>query len=228
MGRIAAIGGGTYEEIGPIIREIIRLSGKEKPNVLFIGTALQDSTNPLTSCKKAFKREAPGCIVKKLSVIRSVYTEEMMDELFSWADVIFCGGGNTAFMLEKWQEFGIDERLKKVYAENSAVLSGISAGAMCWFETGYTDSDSFEGNENWQYRIIHPGFDMIPLLFCPHYNDWARSGFDEIQASEKKQALALEDRTACILDGDKMCYITADPLAHIWSFDTEGHKTMII
>ena len=227
MGRITAIGGGTYEEIGPIIRKIVLMSGKEKPNVLFIGTALQDSTNPLTSCKKAFKREAPGCIVKKLSVIRSVYTEEMMDELFSWADVIFCGGGNTAFMLKKWQEFGIDERLKKVFYEDSAVLSGISAGAMCWFESGYTDSDSFEGRETWEYRIIHPGFNMIDRLFCPHYNDWQRSGFDKVQASEKKEAIALEDRTACILEGGNLSFLSADPAAHVYLFDNEGHKVKV-
>ena len=222
MGRFAAIGGGAYEEIDPLVSEIIKLSGKEVPNVLFIGTALQDSTNPLTSCKKTFKRCAPGCIVKKLSLIRSSYTDEQILELVSWADVIFAGGGNTAFMLEKWQERGLDRVLKQVFAEDSAVLSGLSAGAICWFTSGYTDSESFSGKEDWSYRTIYPGFDFYDAFFCPHYNDWKRSGFDELAAGEK-EAVALEDRTAFLYDNGKVSFLSADEGFHAYRFK-DGKK----
>ena len=83
MGRFAAIGGGTFEDTDALNRRICFLSGKEKPNILFIGTAAEDSTNPLTSCKQSFKRVCPGVIVKKLSILRTRYTEEEIDTLIA-------------------------------------------------------------------------------------------------------------------------------------------------
>lgn len=179
MGRLVAIGGGTFEEIDALNRISVELSGKALPNILFIGTALQDSTNPLTSCKKSFKRVCPGTIVKKLSIIRSTYTEAEMDELLSWADIIFVGGGNTAYMLEEWKKVGLDRKLMEIYRKDSAVITGISAGAICWFTTGYTDSAMFSGEEDWSYQWIKPQTALYRGAFCPHYNDWKRSGFDE-------------------------------------------------
>jgi len=107
MGRIAAIGGGTFEETDELNKVIIKMSGKEVPNIAFIGTAAEDSTNPLTSMKKSFKRVCPGVTVRKISVIRNVYKEGEIDEILNWADIVYVGPGNTAFMLEKWREFGI-------------------------------------------------------------------------------------------------------------------------
>lgn len=178
MGRLVAIGGGTFEEIDALNRISVELSKKALPNILFIGTALQDSTNPLTSCKKSFKRVCPGTVVKKLSIIRSTYTEEEMDALLNWADIIFVGGGNTAYMLEEWKKAQLDRKLMKIFEEDSAVISGISAGAICWFSTGYTDSAMFSGEEDWKYEWIKPQTAVFEGAFCPHYNDWKRSGFD--------------------------------------------------
>ncbi len=214
MGRFAAIGGGTYEEIDPLAKKIAEMSGKEIPNVLFIGTALEDSTNPLTSCKKTFKRVCPGCIVKKLSLIRSVYTDEEIDGLLSWADVIFVGGGNTAFMLKTWEKFGLKEKLKKVFTDDTAVLSGVSAGAICWFTKGYTDSEMFEGKEDWQYVWITPGIGLYDAAFCPHFNDWKRSGFEEAYRNLEDapgEAIALDDGTMFYVNGDETGFLSAVP-----------------
>lgn len=228
MGRFVAIGGGDYEELDPIAEKIVKLTNKAVPNVLFIGTALQDSTNPLTSCKKTFKRVAPGCIVKKLSIIRSSYTDEQVDELFSWADVIFVGGGNTSFMLEKWQERGIDRWLKKTFEEDSAVIAGVSAGAICWYSSGYTDSAMFDGEENWEFYTIHPGFDFYEGFFCPHYNLSFRKGFDEAVKTEGIEGIALEDRTAMIYDRGEVSFFSADPSSHAYRFTVSGEKIEMI
>jgi len=221
MGRLVAIGGGTYEEIDGIAAEIVKLSGKPVPNVLFIGTALKDSTNPLTSCKKTFKRVCPGCIVKKLSIVRTSYTEAEMDELLSWADIIFAGGGDTVYMLEEWKRQGLFGKLSVIFREDRAVLSGVSAGALCWFEMGYTDSDSFLGEENWDYRMIEPGFSFYPAVFCPHYGDYKRKGFDEAFAETGLPGIALEDCTAFVLNGDNVSYLKTKEEAHAYTFSLE-------
>jgi len=231
MGRLVAIGGGTYEEIDGIAAEIVKMSGKAVPNVLFIGTALRDSTNPLTSCKKTFKRVCPGCIVKKLSIVRTSYTEAEMDALLAWADIIFVGGGDTVYMLEEWKRQGLFEKLRTVFEEDNAVLSGVSAGALCWFEKGYTDSDSFLGEETWEYRMIEPGFSFYPAVFCPHYGDYRRKGFDEAFAGTGLPGIAVEDCAAFVLDGEKVSFLKTKEEAHVYRFsvtDEKIEKTVVI
>ena len=230
MGRLAAIGGGTFEETDPLQKEIVRLSGKEVPNILFIGTAAEDSTNPLTSCKKSFKRVAPGPVVRKLSIIRNVYTEEEVDELLSWADVIYVGGGNTEFMLEKWREYGLIPKLKRIFEEDSAVLSGMSAGAICWFTDGFTDSDSFSGKEEWSCKLIRPGLDLYPAVFCPHYGAWERKGFDEAIRELGMKGIALEDGVGFFYDNGSERCISVSGERHGYELNWDGgrlKKTMM-
>ena len=221
MGRLAAIGGGTFEETDPLNQHIIKLSGKEKPNILFIGTAAEDSTNPLTSCKKSFKRVCPGVIVKKLSIIRSVYTEEETDELLSWADIIYVGGGNTEFLVKKWTEYGLIPKLRKIFEEDSAVISGMSAGAICWFTDGYTDSDMFGGREEWHYRLIRPGIDLYSAVFCPHYSDFGRHGFDEAIRETGKPGIAVDDCAAFVISGEREYAVSSKEGAGVYRLDYE-------
>ena len=222
MGRMVLIGGGAYEELDAIAAEIVRLSAKKLPNILFIGTALQDSTNPLTSCKKTFKRVCPGVIVKKLSLIRSSYTDEEIDSLLSWADIIFIGGGNTVYMLEEWKKRGLQEKLLRIWREDLAVLSGLSAGAVCWFTEAYTDSDSFLGEESWDYRMMKPGLDALDFCICPHYNVPGREKFDEAIRESGKTGIALEDCTALIDNQGEISYIKSREEAHAWNLIPEG------
>lgn len=210
MGRFAAIGGGMYEQIDVLTRRIVDLSGKTLPNILFIGTALQDSTNPLTSCRKSFKRVCPGCIVKKLSIIRTAYTDEEIDALLSWADVIFAGGGNTAYMLEKWRERSLDRKLRQIFETDRAVVCGLSAGAICWFDKGYTDSESFSGKEDWSYVTIEPGIGLYPAFFCPHYGDYGRKGFDALVPESGLPGIALEDCTMMVYDRGQVSFYRTD------------------
>lgn len=216
LSRMILIGGGTYEEIDELNLAAAKMTGKELPNALFIGTALQDSTNPLTSFKKSFKRACTGAQVKKLSIIRNAYTEEEMDALLDWADVIFIGGGNTAFMLEEWQKVKLDEKLQKIQKEDSAVLMGISAGAICWFSLGYTDSDSFSGKEDWEYHLIEPKTAVLDYFFCPHFNDGRREGFIQKAKELGKKAIALEDATAFILENGEISYRSVDGTHHAY------------
>ena len=228
MGRFMAIGGGTFEDTDALNRRICFLAGKEKPNILFIGTAADDSTNPLTSCKKSFKRVCPGVIVKKLSILRTHYTEEEIDALIKWADVIYVGGGNTAFMLEEWRKQGIDLKLRRVFKEDSAVLSGISAGAICWFTEGYTDSASFSGDADWEYEWIRPATGLFPAAFCPHYSLWERKGFDEELAKHADVfpdgmiGIAADDCAAFVYENGKIRAVSASADAHVYAFYKAG------
>lgn len=224
MGRIVAIGGGTFEDTDGLTKIVVELSKKAVPNILFIGTAAADSTNPLTSCKKSFKRVCPGTIVKKLSILRTSYTEDEIDALIAWADIIYVGGGNTSFMLDEWRKQGIDRKLKKVFETDSAVLSGMSAGAICWFSEGYTDSASFSGEENWKYEWIKPGFDFLDYAFCPHYNDWGRQGFDTELKAKGKTGIAVTDNAAFVYDNGAISFARSQEEGQVYrlTYSDEG------
>ena len=87
-------------------------------------------------------------------------------------DVVYVGGGNTLFMMRLWRRLGVDQILKAAY-QRGIVLSGISAGAICWFDSGHSDSLSFYNPESWRYINVK-GLGLIPGVHCPHYNGRTR------------------------------------------------------
>jgi dipeptidase E len=82
------------------------------------------------------------------------------------------GGGNTLFMMRVWRRLGVDKILKAAY-EDGIVLAGISAGAICWFDSGHSDSMSFYNPRNWNYINVK-GLGLINGVHCPHYNSMTR------------------------------------------------------
>ena len=78
-------------------------------------------------------------------------------------DIIFVGGGNTKSMLAVWKDWGLDVLLRDSY-ENGTVMSGVSAGAICWFEKGITDS--------WAHDLaVMDCLGFVNGICCPHYDE---------------------------------------------------------
>ena len=78
-------------------------------------------------------------------------------------DIIYVGGGNTKSMLAVWREWGLDEILKEAYKKN-IIMSGVSAGAICWFEKGITDS--------WKdHQATIDCLGLVNGICCPHYDE---------------------------------------------------------
>lgn len=123
MGKIVCIGGlnGLKNEKGEFIsyeprkvdKEIIKLSNKKHPNVLFIGTALKEREDYFNTFSVAYKNL--GAKVEALRILNEELTpNEISDKILS-TDIIYVGCGNTRFMLEKWKEKGVDIAIKKAY-----------------------------------------------------------------------------------------------------------------
>jgi dipeptidase E len=72
------------------------------------------------------------------------------------------GGGNTKSMLALWREWGLDVILRQAW-ESGVVLTGLSTGAICWFEQGLTDS--IPG----QWTRL-PCLGLLPGSCSPHYD----------------------------------------------------------
>lgn len=138
---IIVIGGESTEDMQRMTRidkHIVALSGKTHPTVLYISTANGDDRIKISDFTA--KYESAGCRVTTLAFFISPFPNaNHVSSLFEQADIIYVPGGNTRAMLAIWREFAVVDHLKRAW-ENGKVLCGVSAGAICWFEHGHSDS----------------------------------------------------------------------------------------
>ena len=155
MGSIVAIGGGDLGTLAtqPIDSEIIGMSGSSRPKALFIPTASSDSVEYWEVFDWAY-REKYGCDTDVLYLLGVAPSHEAIAEKIEWADIIYVGGGNTLKMMRRWRRLGVDDLLRAAH-ERGAVLCGVSAGAICWFERGHSDSMSFYRSRRLELHCRH-------------------------------------------------------------------------
>ena len=170
---IVAIGGGEIRTRGtaPIDREIIRLSQKKSPRLLFIPTASSDSERYWNRVQEYFGKFLK-CKADVLFLIKERPSTAQIQRKISSADIIYVGGGNTLLMMRVWRQLYVDKLLKLAY-ENGTVLAGISAGSICWFDSGHSDSMSFYNPQAWKYVNVR-GLGLLKGICCPHYNSMTR------------------------------------------------------
>ena len=143
----------------PFHEYVLGLTGKERPRVLFLPTASGDDAAYIVSFYETY--DADRCAPHHLRLFhRSV--ADLRSFILSF-DVITVGGGNTANMLDVWRRQGVDVILREAW-ERGAVLTGGSAGALCWFLGGTTDSFGLP------YQILVDGLGLIGASVCPHYD----------------------------------------------------------
>lgn len=160
MGTIIALGGGRYDdgEVMPIFERIVRESGKKNPHVVFLPTAGHDDTEGDEPIWESF--EKLGCTVETLKLTDPANSREHIYDTLVNTDIVYAGGGNLEFMMNTFKATGADEALREAY-KRGKVLSGLSSGAMCWFDMGYDDC-----GENGSFMFV----DCIgtsPLLLLP-------------------------------------------------------------
>jgi dipeptidase E len=143
----------------------------KNPKLLFIPTACSDSERYWTHIQEYFG-DFLKCKTDVLYLIKEHLSKEQIRRKISWADVVYVGGGNTLLMMRVWRRLGVDKLLKEAY-ENGTVLSGISAGAICWFDSGHSDSMSFYNPQKWDYIKVR-GLGFVHGIHCPHYNGMTR------------------------------------------------------
>ena len=224
MGRIVAIGGGDLQSTKELNQYMIRMSKKEHPNVLFIGTASGDADGYIESIRRVFGDL--GCDVKALCLVTEKPIESEIDKLLAWANVIYVGGGDTISMMKIWKEYGIDEKLIRIYKNDTSVLGGLSAGAICWFNCGHSDSEAFSGKEEWYYTFAEGMLDLHPFVLCPHYNEERQDSFDYMMKDKQLIGLALENETAFVEENGIVSFIRSRKHAKAFKiFYQKGNMT---
>ena len=161
MRQIIAIGGGGF---GRVIKDLkienyIKSQCKsDSPKICFIPTATGDDNQYIENFYKAF--DSIGCKTSHIDFFKRTIN---LVEHIKKQDIIFVGGGNTKSMLAVWKDWGLDSLLEEAY-KNGVIMCGVSAGAICWFNKGITDS--------WADDLaIMDCLGFVDGVCCPHYDE---------------------------------------------------------
>ncbi|MCW6659836.1 peptidase E [Aerococcaceae bacterium NML191292] len=225
---IIAIGGGEIvgKETYEIDKFIVESAKKKNPNFLFIPTASKDAEPYIETINKLY--ESLGCKTDTLYLSNVEVNKEEVNEKIESSDIIYVGGGNTAYMMEVWQEYAVDKALMRAY-KRGKVLSGLSAGSLCWFIAGHSDSEFIEGRENPKHKWVK-GLGIIPYLHCPHYDEPERAGFDEFYSGQIADAVAIENQVAIVWSNYEMKVIKSNPIknAYYLSWSDKGLNKKVL
>ena len=200
MGRpqqIIALGGGGFmmETENPLLDQyILSATGVGRPKICFVGTASGDSSICIDGFYRAFGAMCSD--PTHLSLFKPP-TQDLRSFVLE-QDALYVGGGNTRNLLALWKEWGLDRILGEALRAG-IVLAGISAGSICWFEQGL--SDSIKTGELRQLKCL--GF--LPGSNCPHYDGEAerRPVYQRLIAGgEMSDGFAADDGAALhFIDG---------------------------
>jgi len=202
-GQIVAMGGGGFS-MEPtnlaLDRYVLGLVRRERPRVCFLPTASGDSLGYVKRFHAAFR--ALGAETSHLSVFNPPVSD--LAAFVLEQDAIYVGGGNTRNLVVLWREWGLDVALRAAWARG-VVLAGISAGMICWFEQGLTDS--LHG----QLSAL-PCLGFLPGSATPHYDGEAerRPAYHRlIAAGELAAGYAADDGAALHFVGTRLDAVVA-------------------
>jgi dipeptidase E len=185
--QIVGLGGGgdTPEQTDLLYRYVLELTGKERPRVLYVPTAAADEDSAVVMFYDRFARRAEAN-----TLLTFPYPPSDLRELVLSQDAICVSGGNTANMLAIWRVHGIDQLMREAW-EQGTILWGASAGMICWFEQGVTDSF---GPQLESMDCL--GF--LPGSACPHYDgeERRRPRYRELVDGGLSDGIAADDGAA--------------------------------
>jgi peptidase E len=208
--QLIVLGGGGFsmEPNRALDRYFLAAAGRPRPRICFLGTASGDAE----SYRYKFYEAMAGLDAQATHL--SLFTPPVADlaSFLLGQDAIFVGGGNTRSMLALWREWGVDAILRTAY-DRGIVIGGISAGMICWFSWGITDSIP---------GALTPlrGLGWLPGTACPHYDGEAarRPAFHRLVASGAvPEGYAADDGAALhFVDESLQQVVSSQPAARAY------------
>jgi len=200
---------------------VVALTGKSasEVTVLYIGTATYDIAQSRATQTDKFAEQ--GCSVIELKVATSDPDPAEMAALCAAADVVVVSGGNTLYACDRWQKIGLVPHLSAAQ-DRGAVMTGGSAGAICWFDAGHSDSAdpetykramlaagvggeaaddaaplTEEDKKGWKYIRV-PALGFYPGLMCPHHDKTQSNGSPRYNDFDEMMLRHPSERGICI------------------------------
>ncbi len=232
MRKIVAIGGGNLlqKETFLIDQHIVQLTGKRQPTILFIPTASNDDADYIEGFTNTYQ-SLLNCRVDCLLMMHDAPDyEEMKNKILS-ADAIYVGGGNTLMMMRKWRFYNVPSLLLQALQQGT-ILSGISAGALCWFAYGHSDSMSYyqapSHHTAWNYiRVKCLGY-VDRITISTHYQSPnGASSFKNMLHKTGGIGIALEDNSAIAILNDQFRILRSQNDAKVYKLIKQRAKVLI-
>ena len=217
--RIVACGGEQLS-FPALTRYVLDLANKPRPKILFVPTASGDDATYLLS----FYQAMAGVSCEPSHLMLFNRTVDDIDAFLRAQDVVMVGGGNTANMLAIWRLHGVENALRGAYA-NGTILTGWSAGCICWFEAGITDSFTPE------LGPLRDGLKLLKGSACPHYDseERRRPVYAREIAAGLPPGIALDDAVQASYEDEQLVEIvSARPDGRAFRVDANGEKPLAI
>jgi len=187
--------GGNYGK--PFIKYVIALTHKKNPRICFMPTPSGDSEVAIATWYQNCEDLDMQPFVQKLYVA-STRQNQTFEEVLLSMDAIIVGGGSTLNAIAEWKTHGIDTILRKAY-NKGIVLGGGSAGSICWFQGGTTDSRPVK-------LSLCAGLGFLPFSQSPHWlKEQARRPLyrDAILTGKLNPGYACDDGSAILFENEK-------------------------
>jgi dipeptidase E len=192
-------GGSTDEETRRLIDHVVGLAGKSSPKVCVVPTAGADDAGSVLRLYGLLPKQARTSYLPFFP-----WPPENLRAFVLEQDVIFVGGGNTANMLAIWRVHGFDKIVRQAW-EAGIVLTGWSAGMICWFESGVTDSfgPQLEG--------MRDGLGFLAGSACPHYDgeELRRPVYTKLVADGFPPGVAADDGVGVHYKGSELAEVVS-------------------
>jgi dipeptidase E len=226
-GHIVAMGGGGFsmEPDNPLLDDfVLSLSRRQPARVCFVPTASADAATYVVRFYRAFVgRCAPTDLTlwNPPALPRRPARTSDLPAFVAEQDLFYVGGGDTANLLVLWRRHGLDTLLRDAWSRG-AVLAGVSAGMLCWFKGGVTDS--FGGLEP-----LDDGLGLIDASACPHYDGEAerRAAYQRAIAGGLPAGYAADDGAALHFRGtDLIEVVSSRPAAGAYRVERSGETRL--
>ena len=219
---IVALGGSgeTAEQTSALGDFVAGLTGRERPRVCFVPAAVGDAAEAIASF---FDDSLWAGRAAELSVARFFpWPRPDLREHILAQDVVVVSSGSTANMLAIWRAHGFDRILAEAW-ESGVVLTGASAGMICWFECCVTDSygPQLEG--------LRDGLGFLPGSACPHYDgeELRRPRYRELVAAGLPAGIAADDGVGLHYAGTELVeVVTCRPGASAYLVGPDGEEPL--
>jgi len=216
--KLFAFGGGSDKIM---LNHIIKLTKKDNPKICLIPTATGDSPQSILGWYSLVEGLAMRPFVMR-AFINSYTTKESFEETIMKMDAIFVGGGNTLNMIAVWKSQGIDLALRKAY-DAGILMTGASAGSLCWFEGGTTDSRPKELS-----KVECLGW--IKASHSPHYNaeEFRRPTYHQMIAKkELSPGYACDNQSGVYFENEKFVNcVASNPKSRSYYVDLVDGKVV--
>lgn len=206
--KFMAIGGERLNKdfVSKIDQRIIEMSNKKNPAIVFIPTASRDHAGYVTKFTDYY--QFLGAHVDVLYLYAEKPTLQQIKEKIDRADIIYVGGGNTLRMMNLWRKLGVDALLQQAW-QSGKVLCGTSAGSICWFKAGNSDSRKDNNPAADYIKVTALGF--LDAMNCPHYDSESdrKASFKKMLKKYPGIGIALDDFAALEIIGDQYKIVTS-------------------